>query len=497
MENVNWLKLKLNQKMINLQAQKAAMNANFNLKPSSGESLMQQTHNNIINNMQRQFTNPEQMRMNSMASADRAVYVKNLLNLPKNMVELLVLIQNDGKIPQQPKPVHNEQVQNPKENQQNQNNGNQQQNLNKSDNNQIPHKPNVKPNGKDFQKHLVNNDHNINRHINRHHRAEQNQVRNNEIIQNQKQIVHENLKNNIQNRLENNINSQNQAIHNAASKFHNARNVNNLHHHNHRIMNQPIPNKVQQDVELAEQLQNTNEQNVSKMTPEELAAFKQQLASQLNQNVNLTHVSAFLQKNSKLAMNKMVTMMSMATSQGMTDIKPLQDTVNIINASVSANSSSSATQTLKNLMLLYLPWLPLQEGVGFDLEIEQDEEIPESETFIKIMITMVNFGNLNATVSLMSTNSVDISITCSNSFPKKELFKRLFKAGSQHSMQTVIDFKNQKLQLEQDTINPKAKVNLSNVNQVNPYLLLMAHSIIRHTIEIDNIQSSGGQIISD
>ena len=183
MENVNWLKLKLNQKMINLQAQKAAMNANFNLKPSSGESLMQQTHNNIINNMQRQFTNPEQMRMNSMASADRAVYVKNLLNLPKNMVELLVLIQNDGKIPQQPKPVHNEQVQNPKENQQNQNNGNQQQNLNKSENNQIPHKPNVKPNGKDFQKHLVNNEHNINRHINRHHRAEQNQVRNNEIIQ--------------------------------------------------------------------------------------------------------------------------------------------------------------------------------------------------------------------------------------------------------------------------------------------------------------------------
>ena len=59
-------------------------------------------------------------------------------------------------------------------------------------------------------------------------------------------------------------------------------------------------------------------------------------------------------------------------------------------------------------------------------------------------------------------------------------------------MQTVIDFKNQKNQLEQDIINPKAKVNLSNTAQINPYLLLMVHSLIRYTIEIDNIQSSGG-----
>ena len=80
MENVNWLKLKLNQKMMNLQASKASMNANLNIKQSSGETLMQQTHSRIINDMQRQFTNPEQMRMNSMASVDRAVYIKNLLN---------------------------------------------------------------------------------------------------------------------------------------------------------------------------------------------------------------------------------------------------------------------------------------------------------------------------------------------------------------------------------------------------------------------------------
>ena len=130
---------------------------------------------------------------------------------------------------------------------------------------------------------------------------------------------------------------------------------------------------------------------------------------------------------------------------------------------------------------------------NYNLDIEQDDDIPNSDSFIKILITTVNYGNLHATVSLLTGNSVDIAIICSESFPKKELFKRLFKDGSQHSMRTVIDFKEQKPQIQQDTQNPKAKVNLSNVNQVNPYLLLMSHAIIRHTIEIDATISMGYQ----
>lgn len=178
------------------------------------------------------------------------------------------------------------------------------------------------------------------------------------------------------------------------------------------------------------------------MTAEELTAFKQKMASQLDSNVNLSRVSNLLQRNSKMAMNKMVTMMSLATSKGMGDITPLQDTINIINASVSATSQNDSTQTLKNLMLLYLPWLPLQEGVGFDLEIEQDKEEKQFDTFIKIMITTVNYGNVNAVVSLVTGNSVDISITCSEKFPKEKLLKKLQKESNQYSMQSVIDFKN-------------------------------------------------------
>lgn len=562
MENVNWLKLKLNQKLMNLQSAKANINADLSSQTGNAKNLVQNTHNKIINQYQQQFINPQQLRMNNLASIDRAIYVKNLLNLPKNMVEFLVMVQDNGKMPNLQKPENQGNLNKPNvPNNPNQpNQPNVPNNPNRPNGNVHPDKPNVpnnpnRPNGNVHpdRPNIPNNPNRPNGNVNpdkpnipntpnrpngnvqsdrpnvpnqpnrpngnvNPDRPNRPNVPNNpnkpqqpqkpdafekpfnnikDNINNAKDNIANNLNNikeNVQQKTENFIqntrqNLKNQSLHNPHHQLHNAVR-NNVR--NNVLLNQ----QTAQDMEMTEQIQ-ANNQKTQGMTPEELAQFKQNLASQLSSNVNLSNVSALLQKNSKLAMNKMVSMMSMATAQGMTDIKPLQDTVNIINASVSATSQNDATQTLKNLMLLYLPWLPLQEGVGFDLEIEQDEDAPESDTYIKILITTVNYGNLSATVSLVSGNSVDVSITCSEKFPKKELFKRLNKDGSQHSMQTVIDFKEQKPQEQLETLNPKAKVNLSNVNQVNPYLLLISHAIIRHTIEIDATITIGQQPIDD
>ena len=493
MENVNWLKLKLNQKMMNLQSAKANINADLSSTAGNAKNLIQNTHNKIINQYQQQFVNPQQLRMNNLASIDRAVYVKNLLNLPKNMVEFLVMVQENGKMPNLQKP----------ENRGNLNRPNVPQNPNQPNGNVNPNRPNVPQNPNQPNGNVNQNRPNIPNQPNKPLQPQKpdtfekpfNGIKDN--INNAKNNIADNLNNikeNVQQKTENFIqntrhNIKNQSLFNPHNQLHNAVR-NNIR--NNMFLNQ----QTAQDMEMTEQIQ-TNNQQTQGMTAEELAKFKQNLASQLTSNVNLTNVSALLQKNSKLAMNKMVSMMSMATAQGMTDIKPLQDTVNIINASVSATSQNDATQTLKNLMLLYLPWLPLQEGVGFDLEVEQNDDAPESDTFIKILITTVNYGNLSATVSLVSGNAVDVSITCSEKFPKKELFKRLNKESLQHSMQTVIDFKAQKPQEQLDTPNPKAKVNLSNVNQVNPYLLLISHAIIRHTIELDATVTIGTQPIED
>ncbi len=541
MDNVNWLKLKLNQKMANLKSANTHINTESAPKNNVAKNLVQQTQNNIINNIQRNFVNPQQLRMNNLASIDRSIYIKEVLNLPKNMVELFVMVQNEGKAskaqqPQQTQPQQN--TQNPQVPQQpqqtqlphtkfpdlsdligkqpvrpdieSQPNQPQQPSLPPQQPNlpNVPNQPNrpnplPQPNQPNLP-HFPNRPENggLKPHPPTENKPNQpfppkgefeDSIKNSEDMMNRRQDM-------IQDRMKNTLPDTSRFN----DKYNNIRNTNLRNPHNqlhnqvrNNIRNNPniLREQIMQDSEAVDDMQ-TN-QKTQGMTAEELTAFKQKLASQLDSNVNISRVSNLLQRNSKLAMNKMVTMMSLATSKGMGDITPLQDTINIINASVSATSQNDATQTLKNLMLLYLPWLPLQEGVGFDLEIEQDKEEKQFDTFIKIMITTVNYGNVNAVVSLVTGNSVDISITCSGKFPKEKLLKKLQNESKQYSMQSVIDFKKQSPQEQIDTETPKAKVNLSNVNDVNPYLLLISHAIIRYTIELDATLTIGAQPIED
>ncbi len=547
MDNVNWLKLKLNQKMANLKSANTHINTESAPKNNVAKNLVQQTQNNIINNIQRNFVNPQQLRMNNLASIDRSIYIKEVLNLPKNMVELFVMVQNEGKASkaQQPQQMQQPQQTQPQQNTQNPQAPQQPQQT------QLPHtkfpdlsdligkqpvrpdiesqpnqpqKPSLQPQQPNLpnvpnqsnrpnplpQPNQPNLPHFPNRSENgglKPHPPTENKpnqpfppkgefedsIKNSEDMMNRRQDM-------IQDRMKNTLPDTSRFN----DKYNNIRNTNLRNPHNqlhnqvrNNIRNNPniLREQIMQDSEAVDDMQ-TN-QKTQGMTAEELTAFKQKLASQLDSNVNISRVSNLLQRNSKLAMNKMVTMMSLATSKGMGDITPLQDTINIINASVSATSQNDATQTLKNLMLLYLPWLPLQEGVGFDLEIEQDKEEKQFDTFIKIMITTVNYGNVNAVVSLVTGNSVDISITCSEKFPKEKLLKKLQNESKQYSMQSVIDFKKQSPQEQIDTETPKAKVNLSNVNDVNPYLLLISHAIIRYTIELDATLTIGAQPIED
>ena len=534
--------------MANLKSANTHINTESAPKNNVAKNLVQQTQNNIINNIQRNFVNPQQLRMNNLASIDRSIYIKEVLNLPKNMVELFVMVQNEGKASKAQQP---QQMQQPQQTQPQQNTQNpqapqqpqqtqlphtkypdlsdligkqpvrpniesqpnqpqkpslppQQPNLPKVPNqpnrpnplpqpNQpnLPHFPNRPENG-GLKPHPPMDNNKPNQPFPPKGEFEDS-IKNSEDMMNRRQDM-------IQDRMKNTLPDTSRFN----DKYNNIRNTNLRNPHNqlhnqvrNNIRNNPniLREQIMQDSEAVDDMQ-TN-QKTQGMTAEELTAFKQKLASQLDSNVNISRVSNLLQRNSKLAMNKMVTMMSLATSKGMGDITPLQDTINIINASVSATSQNDATQTLKNLMLLYLPWLPLQEGVGFDLEIEQDKEEKQFDTFIKIMITTVNYGNVNAVVSLVTGNSVDISITCSEKFPKEKLLKKLQNESKQYSMQSVIDFKKQSPQEQIDTETPKAKVNLSNVNDVNPYLLLISHAIIRYTIELDATLTIGAQPIED
>ena len=212
----------------------------------------------------------------------------------------------------------------------------------------------------------------------------------------------------------------------------------------------------------------------------------QDLKTLLSTNINISTLAEILQKGGKEAMNKLVFALAEASKQGINDTSQLKDAMKLINASVSVAGNENPSQVLKNFMLLYLPWLPLQEGVDFELEIETFEGAGgEEETSLTITISTKNYNVVKILIFLKELNSFDIFVTCVEKFPKDELLKRIKEENKLHSIQSEMTFEQKEIKQQGET-TPQAKINMSQVTQVNPFLLLVANALIRHTIDLDN-----------
>ncbi len=229
-------------------------------------------------------------------------------------------------------------------------------------------------------------------------------------------------------------------------------------------------------------------QNVmkSQINTQMMASLKN-LQLTAGQMISISDIAALIQVNGKDAITKLIIAMTNASKQGVNDLSQLKETAKLINASIALASTDNPAQTLKTLMLLYLPWLPLHDGAGFDLEIEtSDNGSKENESILIITITTVNYGVIVATLILETTNSVHVNIECNENFPKDELMLRLESEQKNYSMQSVISFETKKVKNEsQKSETTNAKINMSHTNEISPYLLLCAHSIIRNVIELD------------
>ena len=202
--------------------------------------------------------------------------------------------------------------------------------------------------------------------------------------------------------------------------------------------------------------------------------------------ISLPAVSESIIKNSKQAIAGLIIAMASASKHGMTN-EQIRETIGIINSCVSMAESGNPAQTLKSLMLLYLPWLPLNDGVGFDLEVNtSDGENESNDSRLTVLIQTRNYGNVKGVFTLTTTNSVDILITCTEIFPKTLLQKSLMEEGTSHAMTLTIDAETVQPKEIKPLEKTEAKVNLSATNEMNPYLLLIAHAFIRNTIYIDS-----------
>ncbi len=202
--------------------------------------------------------------------------------------------------------------------------------------------------------------------------------------------------------------------------------------------------------------------------------------------IHMPAISEMIVKNSKQAIAGLIASMASASKNGMNG-ELIRETIGIINSCVAMAESGNTAQTIKSLMLLYLPWLPLNEGVGFDLEVETTDGENESvDSKLTVLIQTKNYGNVKGVFTLTTSNSVDIYIICAENFPKVTLQKSLMEESSAHAMNTNVDIEAVTPKKQETLEKQEAKVNLSATNEMNPYLLLMAHAFIRNVIYIDS-----------
>ncbi len=212
---------------------------------------------------------------------------------------------------------------------------------------------------------------------------------------------------------------------------------------------------------------------------------QQQLDLIFSGMIRMSDVASIIRANSRAAMTQLIAVMTNASKQGI-DNSQILETMNLLNSCVSMIDDNNPQSTLKSLMLLYLPWLPLPQGVGFELEVgAPPEDSDSSNSVITVLIQTKNYGNVKGSLTLTTQNSVDVLILCSEEFPKELLHKRLTDEMKNNAVQTNIDIEVL-ITKQEDKDEHQAKVNLSATNEMNPYLLLMAHSFIRNTIIIDN-----------
>ena len=245
---------------------------------------------------------------------------------------------------------------------------------------------------------------------------------------------------------------------------------------NQKVLSQIFDETVEDLPNAIQNMQQTIQQNSN----------KEAIALIFSGMIHMPAVSEMITKNSKQAIAHLIAAMASASQSGLTNDQ-IRETLSIISSCVAMAESGNQTQTLKSLMLLYLPWLPLNDGVGFDLEIEPpDGENESNDSKLTVLIQTKNFGNVKGVFTLKTSNSVDVYIICSEDFPKRTLQKSLMEESSAHAMKSTIDVEAVTPKTKDINENRETKVNLSATNEMNPYLLLMAHAFIRNTIFIDS-----------
>ncbi len=204
-------------------------------------------------------------------------------------------------------------------------------------------------------------------------------------------------------------------------------------------------------------------------------------------NLDVAKLLTYLQHSGKEALSKLFQMVAsfnqMGTALKSADIKEL---TTLINACV-PGSSISDNQVIKNVLLMYLPWFSLNGAVNFDLDVASASAGggEDSDDSINILISTENFGNLQITIFKSKQDEINMHVSCSKDFPKKELKQEINLASKDYNVVVSIGFSEVENSSKENKEQKKPQVSMTTTTNSNPFLILLAQMVIKSVVKMD------------
>ncbi len=214
--------------------------------------------------------------------------------------------------------------------------------------------------------------------------------------------------------------------------------------------------------------------------------------------INPEIIQQLLEANSKEVISKLIRLIQQSpnNTQGYDQIKPLLALL----GQIAPARDSSPQETLTQLLLLYLPWLPLMEEQRVQVRFEKKKKSSGSDDekiAMVIYISTINLGRFKVTIFTDKKNDLDIHIehisedreelSEKEAQARKEVLEAILKNFNSEMKEEKIQAKTCVSQVKQKNFEESATrdVTISNINSISPVILLAAQKVAMVILEID------------
>ncbi len=198
--------------------------------------------------------------------------------------------------------------------------------------------------------------------------------------------------------------------------------------------------------------------------------------------VNLKALGELLNQNSKEAVQKLLETIAAQSKTPGGDLTQLKEILTVLNA-IQASSTNLSSNSLKELLLLYIPvnFQAFKEDVEFK-GIEDDEKEKAQNSVLSILLETINFSNILCILN-ENENSLYIEISANENFTFDRFKKIIEVLSKEANLKTYVEFKPSKKEIIK---NAKQNFKVISGGFIPTNILILSHIIVKTIFKIDN-----------